>query len=414
MEYKKNNFNPNKLYYGLKCKYIKNDCFYDILKKNGFKSTDDIKSACLIVPCTYEKIEKEIEELENNGINENMYKKNIRIFMLNNTDHLVSKLLLWRYLKNFYGPKIASTLLPFTWDLTQNEDIEQFKKDYDTNKVYITKNNHQRQQGLKIHTDLQSILDMRNKHLLVQELLQNPYLINGRKINLRVYVLVIRDHNGNTKVKVFNDGFLYYTKDLFIPNTSSFENNVTTGYIDRKVYEENPLTIIDFKNYLDNPNRTFTNIERYILENYNIKLSEYIFSLIYKQIGLIFQVYENIVGNKNQGVNFQLYGVDVAIDDNLKPMVMEINKGPDITSKDERDGQVKRKLSEDILKSVGLINNNENNNKLENQKISQNNIEMLNTYNQHLINNIKLSLAIWKKIRNIDRQIVKEELNNIK
>ena len=56
----------------------------------------------------------------------------------------------------------------------------------------------------------------------------------------------------------------------------------------------------------------------------------------------------------------------------------------------------------------------ENNNKLENQEISQNNIEMLNTYNQHLINNIKLSLAIWKKIRNIDRQIVKEELNNIK
>jgi hypothetical protein len=361
IEYKKNNFNPNKLYYGLKCKYIKNDCFYDILKKNGFKLTDDIKLACLIVPCTYENTEKEIQELENNGINDNIYKKNVRVFMLNNTDHLVSKLLLWRYLKNFYGSKIASTLLPFTWDLTQNEDIEQFKKDYDMNKVYITKNNHQRQQGLKIHTDLQSILDMRNKHLLVQELLQNPYLINGRKINLRVYVLVIRDNSGNAKVKVFNDGFLYYTKDLFKPNTSTFENNITTGYIDRKVYEENPLTIKDLKNYLDNPNRTITNIERYILDNYNIKLSDYIFSLIYKQIGLIFQVYENIVGSKNQGVNFQLYGVDVAIDDNLKPMVMEINKGPDITSKDERDGQVKRKLSEDILKSVGLINDDENN-----------------------------------------------------
>ena len=57
----------------------------------------------------------------------------------------------------------------------------------------------------------------------------------------------------------------------------------------------------------------------------------------------------------------------------------------------------------------------DNNNQLENQQEnSQNNIEMINTYNQHLINNIKLSLAIWKKIRNIDRQIVKEELNNIK
>jgi len=57
----------------------------------------------------------------------------------------------------------------------------------------------------------------------------------------------------------------------------------------------------------------------------------------------------------------------------------------------------------------------DNNNQLENQQEnSQNNIAMINTYNQHLINNIKLSLAIWKKIRNIDRQIVKEELNNIK
>jgi hypothetical protein len=57
----------------------------------------------------------------------------------------------------------------------------------------------------------------------------------------------------------------------------------------------------------------------------------------------------------------------------------------------------------------------ENSNQLENQQEnSQNNIEMLNTYNQHLINDIKLSLAIWKRIRNIDRVIVKEELNNIK
>jgi hypothetical protein len=56
-------------------------------------------------------------------------------------------------------------------------------------------------------------------------------------------------------------------------------------------------------------------------------------------------------------------------------------------------------------------NNYKSENQLEN---SQNNTEMIKTINSHLINNIKLSIAIWKQTRNIERHIVKEELNKIK
>jgi hypothetical protein len=348
----------NKLYYGLPCKYIKNDCFYKALKEEKFKLTDDISKACLIVPCSYESTEKEINDLRAEGIKNNVYGDAIRIFMLNNTDHMVSKLALWKYLKTKYGEDTAGTMIPYSWDLTTNEGIEQFKKDFDKNKIYITKNNRQRQEGLKIFNDLNSIISSKNEYILVQELLQNPYLLNGRKINLRVYVLVIRDNYGNIKLQIYKDGFMYYTKKLFKKNQLSFDYNVTTGYVEREVYEKNPLTHYDFRKFLDQKNRKLNKTEQYIKTNYpNIKLSDHIFSQIYKLLVDIFQTYENTVGTKTDGVSFQLYGTDIAIDEDLNPMIMEINKGPDLGGKDKRDTDLKVGMGKDILKSIGLLDN---------------------------------------------------------
>lgn len=353
---------PNKLYYGLPCDYIKNDCFYDALKLNNFIMTKDILKACLIVPCSYETTEKELVELDKNKITSNEFGDGVRIFMLNNTDHMVSKLALWKYLKQKYGDETASTMLPYTWDLTDLKDLESFKSQYDKNKLYITKNNQQRQEGIEIHTDLETIIKTKDKYLLVQELLQDPYLVSGRKINLRVYVLVIKDNYSNIKLNVYRDGFMYYTPELFEPSSSSFKKNITTGYVDRQVYVENPLTHMDFRKWLDNPNRINTPIEKYIKETKpNIKISDYVFAQIYEQLGFIFKTYENIVGTKTRGVCFQLYGVDVAINNNLNPLVMEINKGPDLSAKDGRDKDLKINLCTDILKSVGLIDNVNNN-----------------------------------------------------
>jgi len=354
--------NSNNLYYGLPCNYIKDDCFYDAIKKAGFNLTDNIKVASLIVPCSYETTEKEIGDLEQNGIKLNQYSDAVRIFMLNNTDYMVSKLALWKYLKNKYGQVIAANMLPYTWDLTDDNEVELFKKQFNPNKIYITKNNYQRQEGLEIHTKLETILNSRDKYILVQELLQDPYLVSKRKINLRVYVLVIKDNYSNIKLQVYRDGFMYYTPEFFEPNTDSFQKNITTGYIDRQVYVENPLTHMDFRVWLDNPNRQLTDIESYIKSSHpNIKLSDFIFSQIYEQLGFVFQTYETIVGTKSLGVSFQLYGVDVAINQDLKPMLMEINKGPDLTAKDGRDKDLKVNLCTDILKSVGLIDNINNN-----------------------------------------------------
>ncbi len=349
---------PNKKYYIISCPYEKNDCFFDALNTYGYKldeSENSVENSCLMIPCTYDVINEELNKLNEKGLKKNKYGDGLRIFMINNTDLMASKIGLWYYLKSKYGEEIASTMIPYTWDLNNESDMQRFKKSYDSKKLYITKNNKQRQEGIKIHNNLDSILNAKNEYLLVQELLQNPYTISKRKINLRIYVLMIKDSKGNIRVRVYKNGFMYYTPEFFEPNDPKFEKNITTGYIDRQVYIDNPLTHDDFRKYLDDRNRDLTSVENYLVNELGIRLSEYVFMQIYLLISRLFEAYEDKLGTSNDGVNFQLYGVDIAIDDNLKPMIMEVNKGPDLSAKDERDKDLKFNLSKDILKSVGLV-----------------------------------------------------------
>jgi hypothetical protein len=377
-----NNIKLNKLYYGLDCNYEKAGCFYETLIKNNFKMTKNITEASLIVPCTYETIEKEISELKKKHIQKNIYGKDVRIFMLGNTDYLVSKIVLWLKIKEGYGKKIAQTIMPYTWDLNNINDVNDFRKNYKKNRLYITKNNNQRQEGLLIQDNVDEICNSKDTYLLVQELLQDPYLINNRKINLRIYCLFIKDSKGNSKTCLYQDGFMYYTADFFEKNNKNFKKNITTGYIDRKVYEENPLTHEDFRKYLDS-DRELSDIEKYIRSK-NIKISDYIFTNIYMLLKMVFEIYLEIIGHENPGVGFQLYGADVAINDKLKPLLMEINKGPDLRAKDGRDKQLKLKLSEDILNLVGLLPDVKNNkfiNILENVNINNDIIKIDNYTN---------------------------------
>jgi tubulin polyglutamylase TTLL9 len=235
-----------------------------------------------------------------------------------------------------------------------------------SNEIYILKKNVQRKEGLKLTQNFFEIIDAsKENYKVVQKYITDLYLVNGRKINLRIYVLVIKDTYGNIKLLVYQDGFMYYTPELFEKNDTSFERNITTGYVDRQIYIDNPLTHNDFRNFLDDPNRKKTIIEEYYNYAYKNKLSNYIFSQIYQLIGTIFKTYENIIGTNLYGVGFQLYGVDIAINEKLQPMIMEINKGPDLKAKDDRDRELKTKLCTDILKSIGLLNpidNSEENN----------------------------------------------------
>jgi hypothetical protein len=331
------------------CQYLMNDTFNNVINKNMFIKDDD--NWDVYFPCTYDDIKTEINMMS--------IIDNKKYFILENCDEIVAKDLLWKHVLNFYGNTKTEKLMPKSYLLYNDDDLKKFSNDYTFSKIYIMKKNIQRQEGLKITKDKNEILNGAvNGYVIVQELLQNPYIISGRKTNMRFYILVVCKNN-KMNVFVYNDGFMYYSKELFKKNSTDIGPNITTGYIDRQVYLDNPLTHQDLKQYLDNPLRqNLSNIEKYIINN-NKKISDVYFNNIYNLIKDIFigleQTLTKLNKFNNTNITFQLFGADIAVDDQLNPTIMEINKGPDLGGKDTRDSLLKYNVVYNMFKILDII-----------------------------------------------------------
>lgn len=338
------------------CNYIIGDTLLNELNNNKIEQSNDEWN--LYLPCTYDDIRSEVNMMP--------VVDNAKYFLLENCDEIVAKELLWKNIVNHFDINKAKIMMPNSYVLYDQNDVNKINSEFDKSKIYIMKKNIQRQEGLKITNNLNEILNgYKNEgYVLVQELLQNPYTISGRKTNMRFYVLVVCNEN-NMSVYVHKDGFMYYTKDLFKVGSLEEGPNITTGYIDRQVYIDNPLTHEDLRNYLNKESRELLETEKRIREQ-GYKISEIYFNRIYHLIREIFTAFYGKINkvngktkfNKNN-ITFQLFGVDIAVDNQLNPTVMEVNKGPDLGAKDERDSKLKHGVVKDMFKIVGITEMND-------------------------------------------------------
>jgi len=332
------------------CKYEMTKTFTDVLKNNSLDETSDDEDYTIYFPCTYNKITDEINAVKPK-------KSDQRIFIVNNADELTSKSSIWQNLVQKYGRENAMKIMPTTYVLYDLNDVKLLKKEYDQNKIYILKKNIQRQLGLKITKNLDDMLKASDDDFVVaQELLQDPYTIDGRKINMRFYLLLVCKNN-EVSAYVHKEGFMYYTKEKFVKNSIEEDPNITTGYIDRKVYEINPLTLGDFEKYLDSYNRDHTYVERDYLEQ-NVQLSSLVFNRIYDLLRKVVLSVSHTVcvdSHLKHNITFQLFGADIALNDKLEPQIMEVNKGPDLGAKDTRDSDIKHGVVTDVFKVLKVI-----------------------------------------------------------
>ena len=317
------------------------DLLGKIVDKKGMKN--DSKDWEYYFPCEYNSAEKRISKLESE-VKENKDVKKISI--IDGCDWPASKIHLWKLLVEYYGNEKANKLMPQTFLLDDNKEISIMKQHYlqnlkkKSNHMYILKNYAQRQEGLKIVNKLEDILDGYSKGFyLVQDYLYNPFLINKRKVNFRYYTLLVC-RNDNVEGYIHKDGFVYYTPEFYDDDDPSFDKHITTGYIDRKIYDENPLTLDDFREHLET-------IEPKSSKTWDANVNE----LMNKIIKAISKKVCQKDGLKKHTL-FQLFGSDVAPTADLDAYLMEINKGPDLDAKDERDKKVKTRVQEDIFKVV--------------------------------------------------------------
>jgi Tubulin-tyrosine ligase family len=338
------------------CKYAMTKIMTDELNNNEI--TESVNNDWVVYfPCTYNDIKSEINKVKPTQADQ-------RIFIINDADQLSSKSNLWENLVAKFGRDEAKKMSPVSYVLYNPQDMKLFETEYDTHKLYILKKNIQRQEGLKITNNKEEIKNA-NKHgyVVVQELLQDPYIVNGRKINMRFYVLVVCQNN-EVSAYVHKEGFMYYTKMPYCKQSLEDAPNITTGYIERWVYAINPLTHSEFREYLDVGDRKLTDQELDIIEKGDM-LSETTFNKIYELLKNVVIAVSPLICQETHlksYITFQLFGADIALNEQLEPMIMEVNKGPALDCKDDKDCQVKHKVVNDVFKIMKISKNNDDHN----------------------------------------------------
>lgn len=315
------------------CFFQMNDTLRNVLV--DYKVDRKISDYTLYFPCGYDFTEEEIRQIN--------VVPGVKYFIIDGIDIMTSKDRLWNCVQQYYGLNETRKLMPNSYTLHNSNDMKRFEYEYVPNKIYILKKNIQRQEGLRITKHKDDIINgLKHDYVIAQELLQDPYLINGRKINMRFYVLTVC-YETKMQMYVYNDGFMYYTREKYQKNTLTDEHNITTGYIDRQVYKENPLTHQDFRDYLDS-------------EHIH---SHLVFIKIYELLAKVWRTFKGKIGMNpklKHNVTFQLFGVDIALNEKLEPMIIEINKGPDMDAKDERDSKLKYNVMRDIFRVINCKN----------------------------------------------------------
>ena len=302
--------------------------FLDVANKYNIEIVKKFTDANLIFFSDYTLYDQNFDKIK--------YKEkcNYKIFAINGIDLLANKKTLSEKLK-------GTGLVPRSYQLDDEVSINSLVNDHYDDKLYIVKSNIQRQEGLKITRDIDYIINKAksDNFVVAQELLQDPMLVNGRKINIRIYLLIVI--KGNVcDWWIYHDGFMYYAPEFFVKGDESPQVNITSGFIDRKVYAENPLTLQDLYQFIGN--RKATLLQKNIEKLFSKVRSKYKDDFV-------------ALNKSTPGIKFCLYGCDVAPNENLDVLLIEVNKGPSINGRDKRDAQLKYNLIKDALGCVHII-----------------------------------------------------------
>lgn len=231
------------------------------------------------------------------------------INQFDNIDLLGNKIFQYNNFIKFYG--IKPYFIPITYKLNIS-NLNNYHKLFHNNKKWIIKpTNSLSRNGIKVVNNLNILkkwITLNNKwdEWLIQEYINNPLLLNGRKFHFRVYVILIKN---NKKIQIFmyHKGFMYTANTKY---NNSIDNNTTLSG------ENNKNNIYLFP---DDFIKHFGVISyyKYIIPQFKKIIKRCIYPVI------------DTIQCPNKNINnykcFKLLGFDILIDKNYKLYLAEIN-----------------------------------------------------------------------------------------
>jgi tubulin polyglutamylase TTLL9 len=153
--------------------------------------------------------------------------------------------------------------------------------------------------------------DSHQECYVVQKYIENPYLIGGKKFDLRIYVLVIS--YSPLIVYLYREGFARFTFQRFSMNLKDIDNNyihLTNNAVQKTCSQ------YDKKHCKWDIRR----LRIYLNSKHGQKQVDFLFSDIQDLIlRALFSVQKIMIQDKHC---FEMYGYDILIDENLKPWLL--------------------------------------------------------------------------------------------
>ena len=290
----------------------------------------------------------------------NSYEKLSRYQKMNHfprSNELTRKDLLYKNLSKlkelFPGTKFD--FLPESYILPNEYTFLKDKMDKNPNQFWIVKPVAS-SQGRGIFLT-QSINDIPSNHqTIVSRYIINPFLINNKKFDLRIYAFVTSIVP--LRIYRFKEGLTRFSA-----------NNYNLDVNDRCAHLTNYAVNKNNKNYVQNESPfdvdynsskwTLTSLQQY-LEEHNIN-SELIFSKIDDIIIKTFISSENNLINAiskycaYQENCFELYGFDILLDENLNCWLMEVNLSPNLHFDAAIDLKIKGEMIAEIFDLIRIV-----------------------------------------------------------
>ena len=202
-------------------------------------------------------------------------------------------------------------------------------------------------------------------HCIVQEYVKDPYLIDGLKFDLRIYVMVYGCDP--LRIFVYKEGLARFATEVYEEPSKSNMNNKFVHLTNYSINKNNENFVFsnDSENASTGHKRSLSFIWDYI-DNHggdsSILIKE-IHQLIVKsicavqpQLGHPYRTYQpNDIENN---MCFEVLGFDILLDSKLKPWLLEVNHSPSFNTDTPFDHKVKEELIFDTLKVLHFDLNN--------------------------------------------------------
>ncbi|NXI71377.1 TTLL4 polyglutamylase, partial [Anseranas semipalmata] len=197
----------------------------------------------------------------------------------------------------------------------------------------------------------------KRRPLLVQRYLHKPYLIGGRKFDLRIYVYVTC--YDPLRVYLFKDGLVRFASCKYSSSMKSLSNKFVhlTNYSVNKKNTE----------YKSNSDETACQGHKWALKalwNYLTQkgvnseaIWEKIKDIVIKTI-IASEPYVNSLVKmyvRRPYCCHELFGFDIMLDENLKPWILEVNISPSLHSNSPLDVSIKGQMIRDLLNLAGFV-----------------------------------------------------------